>query len=88
MQRLDGERHLRGACFRKERGYGIAHLLARAAHVLRSLRQPADHEHQALRAELVRFFEGAAVIVAPIGRGEKAAAAKAGDRQAVGTDRA
>ena len=44
--------------------------------ILRRRQQPSHDQHQAARAERVRLFDGAAIVVEPVlGRGEEAAAA-------------
>ena len=94
MQRLDRERHARAARVFEQLAQAVAHHFARAGEVARHdlaaaiLRQAADDEHEALRAERQRLVDGAAVVVvrgAPafaIGRRKHAAAAEPGDGQA------
>ena len=92
MQRLDRERHVCLPRMGQERGERVAHLPSRVADVARALRQPADHEDEALRADGGGFVDRAAVVVerrAPpgvIGGGKHAAAAKAGDGHPVRAD--
>jgi hypothetical protein len=71
MQRLDRERHLRFSRMIQHFGDGVVHLRARRRDILghlaagpRKLRQPADHKHDAGRAQRLGFIDAAAVIVA------------------------
>ncbi len=71
MQRLDRQWHLRGARMVQQFGDGVVHLCPRLRDVLRGrtarpriLRQPADHQHQAGRAQRLGLIDGAAVVVA------------------------
>jgi len=45
--------------------------------------QGRHYEHQALRAERMRFLDGAQVVVSPVPGSEEAAAAQAGHGQAM-----
>jgi hypothetical protein len=93
MERLDGERHVGRARMGQQRGDAVAHQLARAGKVARVRREPAHHQHQAVRAERRRLVDGAAVVVertrqaGAVEGGEHASAAQAGDGEAVGADR-
>ena len=89
MLRLDGERHAGGTRVVQQCADPVAHHFARAGEILVDdraaaiLRQAADREDEAARAEFAGFVDGAAVVVlrrapaAAIGRGEHAAAAQA-----------
>ena len=92
MQRLDRERHARLPRVGQQRRDPVAHLRARAGEVARAFRQPAHHQDEALRADRGRLVDRAAVVVergAPpglVGGRKHAAAAQAGDGQAVRAD--
>ena len=92
MQRLDRERHACLPRIGQQRGEPSRTCRARVGDVARALRQPADHEDEALRADGGGFVDGAAVVVerraAPgvVGGGKHAAAAKAGDGHPVRAD--
>ena len=92
MQWLDRERHVCLPRMGQERSERVAHLPARVGDVAGALRQSADHEDEALRADGGGFVDCAAVVVerrAPpgvIGGGKHAAAAKAGDGHPVRAD--
>ena len=81
-----GYRQARLARFGKNFGDAITHLTPGAHQVFRSCRQAANHQHQALRAQRVRFFDRATIVVAPVLGGEEPAAAKARDRQSFFSD--
>ncbi len=69
VQRLDRERHARAARVVEELADAVAHHFARAGEILRFdragaiLRQPADDEDQASRAERERLVDRAPVVV-------------------------
>ncbi len=95
MQRLDRQRHADLARVVERRRDAVLHLLARAGDVLgqrgagERAGQAADDEHEAGGVQRLRLVDGAAVVVerglaaGGIDRREHAAAAVAGQRQAV-----
>ncbi len=93
VQRLDRQLHAGVPRIRQQRGDPVADQVARGGEIARARRQPADHQHQAMRADRRRLVDGAAVVVeracqpGAVELGEHAAAAEAGDGQAVGADR-
>ncbi len=78
MQRLDRERHAGFARFRQDRRDPFSYSFSGKGKIFRARQQAAHDQHQALRAQLVRLFDRAPVVVAPVLRREEAAAAQAG----------
>ena len=89
VERLDGEGDAEGTRLRQDRREPVGDHRAGAGDVARAGRQAADDEDEAVGAERRRLVDGAAVVVdrgtaaGSIGGGEHAAAAEAGDAQAV-----
>ena len=89
MQRLDRQRHAAGPRMGQHRRQPVAHHPARRTDVLGPLRQPADHQHQAVGPERRRLVHRPPVVVdrrPPPGFGRRRkepAPAEPGDAQAV-----
>jgi hypothetical protein len=89
VHRLDRDRHAARARVVEDRAEAVADHVARAAQILRALREPARDDDEAPRLDRRGLVDRAQVVVDrglaafAVGRREESAAAQAGHRQAV-----